>query len=99
MVKNETVFGYQGRWDEYRYKPSLITGVMRSILPTNLDAWHLSQEFGSAPVLNYAFIEENPPLDRVLTLPDEKHIIFDSVIEMKHARIMPVYNIPGLGRL
>jgi hypothetical protein len=58
---NERVFGYQERWAEYRYKPSLITGKLRSNDAQSLDAWHLSQEFSSLPGLNQTFIEETPP--------------------------------------
>ena len=58
---NDRVFGYQERWAEYRYKPSLITGKMRSNDAVSLDAWHLSQDFTSLPVLNSSFIEKDPP--------------------------------------
>ena len=59
---DSTVFGYSERWAEYRYKTSLITGQMSSLASTPLDAWHLAQEFTSAPSLNTTFIEENPPV-------------------------------------
>ena len=61
---DEDVFGYVPRYDEYRYKPSQISGLFRSDASGTLDAWHLSQEFSSAPTLSETFIEENPPLDR-----------------------------------
>ena len=47
---NDRAFGYQERYAEYRYRPSQITGRMRSNSTTPLDAWHLSQEFTSAPL-------------------------------------------------
>ena len=56
------VFGYQERWAEYRYKQSQITGQFRSNHASTLDAWHLSQEFGSLPTLNETFITETPPI-------------------------------------
>jgi len=92
---DENVFGYQERYAEYRYKPSMITGKFRSNDAQSLDAWHLSQEFSSLPGLNSTFIEENPPLDRVIAVPSEPHFIFDSYISMKCARPMPVYSVPG----
>ena len=46
---DEDVFGYQERWAELRYKRSSITGKFRSTYAQSLDAWHLSQEFGSLP--------------------------------------------------
>ena len=96
---DDTIFGYQERWAEYRYKPSKITGKFRSNDAQSLDAWHLSQEFASLPTLGSDFIEENPPLDRVVAVPSEPHFIFDSYFNMKSARPMPVYSVPGLDKL
>ncbi|QXP08066.1 MAG: major capsid protein [Arizlama microvirus] len=93
--KND-VFGYQERWAEYRYFPSQITGLLRSA-NGNLDTWHLSQNFGALPELGQDFIEEDPPMDRVLVTADSApHIIFDSYMELNCARPMPVYSVPGL---
>ncbi|WNK12868.1 MAG: major capsid protein [Microvirus sp.] len=94
-VDDEKVFGYQERFAEYRYKPSQITGVLRSSAPQSLDAWHLSQEFATPPVLDAAFIEENPPIDRVVAVVDEPQFIFDSYFKLTCARPMPVYGVPG----
>lgn len=96
---DEDIFGYQERWAEYRYKPSKITGKFRSNDAQSLDAWHLSQEFASLPTLGADFIEENPPLDRVVAVPSEPHFIFDSYMRMKSARPMPVNSVPGLDKL
>lgn len=96
---NNGVFGYQERWAEYRYFPSMVTGMFRSDAASSLDAWHLSIDFAALPVLNNAFIIDNPPIDRVIAVPDEPHVLFDSYIQIKHARPMPVYSIPGLQRL
>ncbi|QXP08503.1 MAG: major capsid protein [Arizlama microvirus] len=95
-ANDDIVFGYQERFAEYRYKPSIITGIMRSSAPQSLDAWHLAQDFATAPVLDAAFIEENPPVDRVIAVPSEPHFIFDSFFRMKCSRPMPVYGVPGL---
>lgn len=93
---DNNVFGYQERWAEYRYKPSLITGGMRSNASSSYDTWHLSQDFASLPKLNQAFIEENPPLDRVIAVPSEPHFIFDAYFDLKCARPMPTYSVPGM---
>lgn len=90
------VFGYQERFAEYRYKPSMITGLFRSQAPQSLDSWHLAQEFATAPVLDKAFIVENPPVDRVIAVTDEPHFLFDSQFTIRCARPMPVYGVPGL---
>lgn len=95
-VNDDTVFGYQERFAEYRYKPSQITGLFRSTATSPLDAWHLAQEFSAPPLLNAGFIVENPPVDRVIAVPSEPHFLFDSVFKMICARPMPVYGVPGL---
>ena len=93
---DDEVFGYQERFAEYRYKPSQICGAFRSNAAASLDTWHLSQEFASLPELGKDFIEENPPVDRVIAVPSEPHIIMDSFFDLKCARPMPVYSVPGL---
>jgi len=90
------VFGYQERWAEYRYKPSQITGLFRSNAAGTLDTWHLSQDFAALPTLGSTFIEDDPPIDRVIATPTEPHFIFDSYFDFKCARPMPVFGVPGL---
>ncbi len=89
-------FGYQERYAEYRYKPSMITGQFRSNYASTLDKWHLAQNFTSLPVLNSTFIQENPPIDRVVAVPAYPDILFDSYFSLKCARPMPMYSVPGL---
>jgi hypothetical protein len=96
---DDGVFGYQERWAEYRYKPSQVTGYMRSTSTGTLDAWHLAQNFGSLPTLNATFIEDNPPVDRVVAVGSEangKQFIFDAFFNVDMARPMPMYSVPGL---
>lgn len=98
-LDDNAVFGYQERWAEYRYNPSEITGLMRSYAPTTIDQWHLAQEFATRPVLNAAFISENPPLDRVIAVgaeADGQQLIADMFYQMFWARPMPMYSVPGL---
>ncbi len=95
-IVDDLIFGYQERWAEYRYHPSLVTAKMRSSSGTPLDQWHLAQEFSVLPLLNAAFIEENPPVDRVIAVPSQPHFLMDSWFEVKTARPMPTYSVPGL---
>ena len=89
-------WGYQERYAEYRYKPSMITGEMRSTYSTPLDMWHLAQEFNALPTLGSTFIEENPPVERVIAVSTEPHFLLDCVFDLHCARPMPVYSVPGL---
>ncbi|AXL14747.1 major capsid protein [Microviridae sp.] len=96
---DDDVFGYQERFAEMRYKQSMVTGKFRSNATGSLDAWHLAQDFPSLPVLNGTFMEEDPPVDRVIATPSEPHILFDGFFDYKHARPMPTYSTPsGIGR-
>lgn len=93
---DENVFGYQERYAEYRYKPSQITGKFRSKAPGTLDPWHLSQNFGSRPTLDSAFIVDRPPIDRVQAVANEPQFIFDSYFKLTCVRPMPTYGVPGM---
>lgn len=96
LVADAATFGYQERFAEYRYKPSIITGKMRSDFGASLDLWHLAQDFSVLPVLGSDFIEENPPIDRVVAVPAEPDMLFDAFFEFTCARPMPTYGVPGL---
>lgn len=95
---NDTgIFGYQARYDEYRYKPSRISGKFKSTSSGNIDEWHLAQQFGSLPALNASFIVEQPPMSRVLAATAYTNdILFDSHFDLRCVRPMPLYGVPGL---
>ena len=96
---DDDVFGYQERWAEYRYKPSQITGLFRSTAAGTLDAWHLAQNFGTLPTLNDTFIADTPPVDRIVAVGEEangQQFLFDAFFDVKQARPMPLYSVPGL---
>lgn len=92
-----TVFGYQERYAEYRYKPSQITGKFRSsVVNGSLDMWHLSQFFKNAPTLNEEFITENPPIKRIIAIQDEPEFLLDIGFRYTTVRPMPMFGTPGL---
>ena len=93
------VFGYQERWAEYRYYPSRISSLFRSTAAGTIDGWHLAQKFTALPTLNTTFIQDTPPVARTLAVGDEangQQFIFDSFFDVKKARPMPMYSVPGL---
>lgn len=94
--EDDKVFGYQERYAEYRYYPGQITGKFRSTDPQPLDSWHLAQKFSTLPTLSSQFIQDNPPVERVIAVQNEPQFLFDSYIRLKCARPMPVYSVPGL---
>nr|QJB19611.1 MAG: major capsid protein [Microvirus sp.] len=93
---DEKAFGYQERWGEYRYGLSKITGKFRSTDAQTLDIWHLSQEFATCPTLSSEFIEENPPVQRIVAVQNEPEFLFDSFFTVDTARPMPLFSVPGL---
>ena len=98
-ANDDLVFGYQERWAEYRYRPSMITGLFNSRATGTLDAWHYGQNFSQLPVLNSSFIVDNPPVDRTLAVPGSTlgdQFLCDIFFENRMARPMPMYSVPGL---
>lgn len=96
---DNAVFAYNERFASERYFPSFIAGKLRSGIPGSLDVWHLSQYFTELPTLGEAFIQDNPPIDRVITVPSEPAFIIDIFHRYHPSRPMPVRSIPGLQRL
>lgn len=93
---DDDVFGYQERWAEYRYFPTLITGLFRSTAASTLDIWHAAQRFTSLPTLNATFIQDDPPIDRLIAVPTQPQILLDVFIRCRTVRPLPMYSVPGL---
>lgn len=95
-----SVFGYQERYAEYRYKPSEIRGQFRSTFATSLEAEHMAEEFVALPVLNSTFIQSSTPIERNLAVAAAyPHIRLDAWFNYRHARVMMTYGVPAtLGR-
>jgi hypothetical protein len=94
--EDKGVFGYQERYAEYRYHPSEICGHFRSTYTKSLDVWHLSQKFDSLPTLSDQFIQDKPPVDRVVAVKNYPHFLIDIGFKYHTTRAMPMYGIPGL---
>lgn len=94
--EDKGVFGYQERYSEYRYHPSEICGHFRSTYTKPLDVWHLSQKFDSLPTLSDQFIQDNPPVERVVAVKNYPHFLIDIGFKYHTTRAMPMYGIPGL---
>lgn len=98
-AQNESVFGYQEAWADYRYKPNRVAGEMRSAYTTPLDSWHLADNYSTVPSLSADWIREDKTmLDRALAVTSQvsNQLIADFFIKADYARPMPVYSIPGL---
>nr|WNN13360.1 MAG: major capsid protein [Gokushovirinae sp.] len=96
---SNTVFGYQEAWADYRYKPSRISGELRSTATNSMDIWHLGDNYANAPILGNQFLSETTEyLDRALAVPSTtaNQFIIDIYTENEMIRPMPVYSVPGL---
>lgn len=93
------VFGYQEAWADYRFKPSRVSGEMRSNAKTPLDSWHLADDYDALPTLSDSWIrEESNNVNRVLAVTSEvsNQLFCDLFVQNRTTRPMPVYSIPGL---
>lgn len=94
-----TVFGYQERWHEYRQRVSEVAGLFRPTTAGNIDEWHLSQQFTAAPTLGQTFIEDTPPMTRVLAAgaaANNMQYLADILIRRDAVRPLPMYGTPAL---
>eukprot|EP01050_Picozoa_sp_SAG11_P014394 SAG11_NODE_1770_length_4273_cov_57.072113_3_plen_538_part_00 len=93
---DDEVFGYQERYGEYRYKPSLVTGRFRSNATTSLETWHYAQDYSALPVLGQSWIQQGKAnVQRTLAVATEPQFIFDSLFKLRCIRPMPVTSVPG----
>ena len=98
-VIDDQVFGYQEAWADYRYKPSRVTGEMRSQYAQSLDVWHLADDYSALPALSDSWIREDKTnVDRVLAVTSSvsNQLFADIYIKNRTTRPMPMYSIPGL---
>lgn len=98
-AQDKEVFGYQEAWADYRYKPSHVTGEMRSSAAQSLDSWHLADDYSALPKLSDAWIRETPEtVDRVLAVSSRvsAQLFCDIYVKNRTTRPMPLYSVPGL---
>lgn len=96
---DDEVFGYQEAWADYRYKPSRVSGEMRSTASAPLDMWHFADKYTQLPVLSDQWIREDKSnVDRALAVTSavSNQIFCDIFIKNRSTRAMPLYSVPGL---
>lgn len=101
------VFGYQEAWAEYRYRPSYVTGAMRSwsdnlgVALPSLGVWNYADAYDAQPKLSAEWIQEPTEfVNRTLAVQgsdtDHEMVFADFYFDLKCTRPMPVYSVPGL---
>lgn len=101
-TEDEEIFGYQECWADYRYKPSYVTGEMRSNYQTSLDAWHYADNYNELPRLSAEWIQEGTQnIDRTIAVTSAKshQFLCDFYFNEEWYREMPIYSIPGIERI
>ena len=100
--EDNEIFGYQEAWADYRYKPSYVTGEMRSNYKTSLDAWHYADNYDKLPRLSAEWIQEGTQnIDRTIAVTSAKshQFLCDFYFTEDWYREMPIYSIPGIERI
>jgi hypothetical protein len=101
-TEDNEIFGYQEAWADYRYKPSYVTGEMRSNYQTSLDAWHYADDYNALPRLSAEWIQEGTQnIDRTIAVTSAKshQFLCDFYFTEDWYREMPIYSIPGIERI
>jgi len=109
LAENNTLFGYQGKYDEMRVKQNMIVGTLRSDADVSLDYWHLARNFDSAPILDGTFISTGDPTKAtgnapsgtfvrkdIFAVEDEFGLIVNYANKIKAIRPLPAASNPGL---
>ena len=101
-AEDNEIFGYQEAWADYRYKPSYVTGEMRSNYQTSLDAWHYADNYNALPRLSAEWIQEGQQnIDRTIAVTSNisHQFLCDFYFTEDWFREMPIYSIPGIERI
>ena len=94
-IPGDEIFGYQQRYCEYKYIPSLVTGDMRD----TLSYWHCGRIFDDKPGLNNSFVEMRPAdVARIFAVEDPsfQHLYCHIYNSITCQRPLPKFNIPAL---
>lgn len=95
LDENNKTFGYQSRYQDYKYHPDVITGEFC----TTAFNWTLTRFFTAAPTLNYNFImSEGWQAYRSFQITDASydHFFIDFWNDWIVERKLPEFNIPTL---
>lgn len=88
---DNTVFGYQSQYSEYKYSPSTVHGEFK----TNLDYWTMFRRFSGAPILNQSFVEADPTT-RIFAVEDLPQMYCHVHHSASAIRALPYFGTPTL---
>jgi hypothetical protein len=100
---DDSVFGYQEAWAEYRNHPNIVSGGFREnyVGGAGLNAWHYADWYETPPELSAEWMQEGDAnIDRTLAVSNDNQIdsqfYLDAYFKIKAARPIPLYSMPGL---
>lgn len=94
---NESVFGYNEAWADYRYKLNQVSGKFAPKADQPLLPWTYTDNYSNAPTLGNDWIQESKDnIAQTLALQNYPQFIADFYFSNLATRAMPVYSIPGL---
>lgn len=94
---DDEAFGYQEAWADYRYKPDMVTGELRSNYAQSLDIWHYGDDYSSLPALGSQWIDEpEENMARTLAVQNHDQFLGDFYFAPEYSLPMPLYSVPGL---
>ena len=97
--QDNSVFGYQEAWYEYRYHKNEISGYLDpNYNDQTLSKWTYYEPFKASPSLGADFIKQDPSNigDSLVFTGSSSQFICDFGILEKVTRPMPVFSVPGL---
>ena len=102
--KNQTIFGYQPAWADYRYKLNTVNGYFSPKVSQSLYNWTYTTKYNMSStnhlVLNADFIEQKKTnIAQTLTYQNMHQFIATFYFDYKHSRVMKVDSIPGINRI
>lgn len=91
-VGNNTVFGYQWQYEDYRYMPSTSHGDFKN----TLQYWTMDRTFNQPPLLNTDFVQSQPT-NRVFAIEDQNYdaYLVDVLYNIKAWRPIARHGVPG----
>ena len=98
-AQDDSVFGYQEAWYEYRYHKNELSGfVDPSYHDQTLSKWTYYEPFKASPSLGADFIKQDPSNigDTLVQTDTKTQFICDFGVDEIVTRPMPVFSVPGL---
>lgn len=96
--EDEEVFNYQEYGADYRFRPNIVTGEIRSNATATQQIWSFADYYTQLPRYSGEWMEENKSnIDKTLAVPSTTadQFIANFYFKITAVRPMPLYSMPG----